>query len=313
MTRLQKKCLVGSAFFHGLMVVVFLATAAFRSRTTTTITEAQVLTLVPTKILDRLESGGQSAPAIVNPLPSPPAARPAPPSPQPQPAPPAPTRIQPPPAPPAPPRPQLQPSRSTPPKPAATTTARQPADTKPAPVNPIPRPGATRRGITVDLSQITPSTRGPSRSADAAAQERAAAQAANAKRIQQEVAAAFASLDSSVHSKDNSVAVATLPGEGGGEAFASYDTAVKSAYYNAWSPELSARKTAVSDVKIVVSRNGSITSSEFVSKSGDPLLDRSVQRALDAVKQLPPFPPGATDLERTFIIRFNPETLPSAG
>ena len=165
----------------------------------------------------------------------------------------------------------------------------------------------------MDLSQVTPSTRGPSRSADSAAQERAAAQAANAKRIQQEVAAAFASLDSSVHSKDTSVAVATLPGEGGGEAFASYDTAVKSAYYNAWRPELTARKTAVSDVKIVVSRNGSITSSEFVSKSGDPLLDRSVQRALDAVKQLPPFPPGATDLERTFIIRFNPETLPSAG
>jgi len=48
MTRLQKKCLVGSACFHGLTVAVFLATAAFRSEPA--ITEGRVLTLIPTRM-----------------------------------------------------------------------------------------------------------------------------------------------------------------------------------------------------------------------------------------------------------------------
>jgi TonB family protein len=171
----------------------------------------------------------------------------------------------------------------------------------------------------VDLSDSALSTRTPSRNSDSAAQARAAEQAlaaeqaANNKRMQQEIAGTFAALDSSIHSKDSSVKMATLPGEGGGEAFVSYDNVVFNAYYNAWRPEVATRRLPVAVVKIVVSRNGSITSSEFVTKSGDPMLDRSVQRALDAVKDLPPFPPNATAAERSFIITFDPKALQSAG
>ena len=56
MTRLQTKCLIGSALFHGLTVVVFLATAAFRSAPT--VTGDQVLNLIPAKILDDPGFGG---------------------------------------------------------------------------------------------------------------------------------------------------------------------------------------------------------------------------------------------------------------
>jgi len=69
------------------------------------------------------------------------------------------------------------------------------------------------------------------------------------------------------------------------------------------------------DVKIVVARNGDVLSSDIVSKSGDPAVDQSVQRALDQVERekLPPFPPKAEDTQRTFVIRFNFEAKQSAG
>ena len=120
-------------------------------------------------------------------------------------------------------------------------------------------------------------------------------------------------LESNIHGSETTDNVAALPGDGGGEAFVNYGTAICNVYYNAWRPEEPAHKLTPPAVKIVVSRNGHVTSAEFVAKSGDPLLDQSVQRALDAVKELPPFPPGSTDTERSFIIRFNPEAKQSAG
>jgi hypothetical protein len=170
---------------------------------------------------------------------------------------------------------------------------------------------------------VTPSSRSSSSAAESSSQTRAAAQAAaqaaaraDAAKRAQEVADAFAALDSSVRGRQTPVSVATLPGEGGGDAFVNYRTAVFNAYYQAWkTPDTAAHRLAVADVKIVVARNGDIISSEFVSKSGDTAVDQSVQRALDQVERqkLPPFPPKAEDTERTFIIRFNLEAKESAG
>jgi TonB family protein len=68
-------------------------------------------------------------------------------------------------------------------------------------------------------------------------------------------------------------------------------------------------------VEIVVARNGDIVSSKIVSRSGDSSVDQSVQRALDTVERqkLPPFPTGAADTQRTFLIRFNLEAKQSNG
>jgi len=310
MTRLQTRCLVGSAFFHGLIVVVLLATAAFRSAPV--ITDAQVMNFISPKILDLAVSGGQPVPKVGRPQPSPPAIQPASPELPPHPAPPAPPKPQTQSTPPIPPKPQPQPAPASQPKTTTTTTARQP-ETTPTPPKTAVKPTPAKRGIIVDFTPPSPSSRTASRNTDSSAAARAATQAANSKRIQQAIADAFGSLDSSVRGTASPVSVVPIPGEGGGEAFISYDTAVKSAYYNAWRPEVTSHRLAVADVRIVVSRNGEITSSELVRKSGDPLLDRSVQRALDAVKQLPPFPPNATDTERSYLIRFDPETKQSAG
>jgi outer membrane biosynthesis protein TonB len=296
MTHLQKKCLVGSVCLHGLAVAVVLGTAAFRSAPV--ITEEQVLTLIPATVLDRPGVGGEPPPIAVKPQPS----QPSRPQPQPSQA--------------TPPKPPSQPAPAATPKTVVTTPPRQP-DTKSAPSRTTAAPAPARRsGIKVDLTQTAPASRGPSSNNDSASQARTAAQEATNKLIQQEVAEAFAALGSSVQSKASPVSVAALPGEGGGEAFVNYRTAVFNAYYQAWkTPEGTTRKLAVADVRIVVGRDGTILSSEFVSKSGDAVVDQSVQRALDQVERqkLPPFPAGAVDTQRPFIIRFNLEARQSAG
>jgi outer membrane biosynthesis protein TonB len=112
------------------------------------------------------------------------------------------------------------------------------------------------------------------------------------------------------------VTVATLQGEGGGEAFVNYRTAIFNAYFHAWkTPETAAHNKAVANVKIVVARNGDVLSSDIVTKSGDADVDKSVQRALDQVERekLPPFPSSSQDTVRTFILRFDLEAKQSAG
>ncbi len=285
MTRLQKKCLVASASLHGLTAVAFLATAAFRSEPA--ITTEQVLTFLPANILDRAGVGGQPVPASVKPQPSPPATRAAPPV-------------------------TPQPRLAEPPRPAARTAPKPPPRSAPA-EKAAPELAPGRRAIKVDLTQVAHSNKPPPKTTESSAQAQAAAQEASRKRSQ-EMSNIFAELNSTIHSKEPSDKVLALPGENGGEAFVNYRTAVFNAYYQAWkTPEETARKLAVADVKIVVLRDGTVASSEFVNKSGDAAVDRSVQRALDAVKQLPPFPTNAPDAERSFIIRFNLETKQDAG
>ena len=57
--------------------------------------------------------------------------------------------------------------------------------------------------------------------------------------------------------------------------------------------------------RIVVHRTGRIISASISERSGLSPLDKSVQRALDGVKSLPPFPESTRDQERTFVIEFS--------
>src|SRR5207244_1671728 len=101
---------------------------------------------------------------------------------------------------------------------------------------------------------------------------------------------------------------------GGGAAFADYRTIVYSAYYNAWiAPEELIDDEAVTEVRVVIARDGSIISADITGKSGKAVLDRSVERALRAVRQLPAFPEAAKDSQRTFKIRFNLKAKQSSG
>ena len=94
----------------------------------------------------------------------------------------------------------------------------------------------------------------------------------------------------------------------GGEPYADYGQVVKSYYDQAWiDPEDVSEDAATVKVKVVIGRDGSVNSDSIMKRSGVPALDKSVQNALDRVRLrgLPPFPEGAKESQRTYIINFN--------
>jgi TonB family protein len=135
-----------------------------------------------------------------------------------------------------------------------------------------------------------------------------------ARRLRQHVANSLATLATSVKSSGAKGTVVDMPGQGGGEAFAGYETVIYNYYFHAWiTPDSIADKLAAAEVKIVVARDGTIISAEIINKSGEPALDKSVERALRAVPKLPPFPASAHDEQRIFKIRFNLEAKEGSG
>jgi len=92
---------------------------------------------------------------------------------------------------------------------------------------------------------------------------------------------------------------------GGGEAYANYDQVVKSVYQHAWVLPDTDVEEAIVKVRVTISRDGRVTSSEVVRRSGNSIVDTSIQRTLDRVTFVAPFPEGSKDKERTFPISFS--------
>jgi TonB family protein len=304
MTQLQKKCFVASSGVHGLLLVILVAAAVFHSETA--VTEEQVLTIISPRLLDRAGSGGE-APAAVTPqmVTPPPAAPPA-----------AAPPIRPIPVEPAPqPRPIVQakaelPSETKPKvekvtqeKPVAPEKIPTSAKTAPTKTHEIV-PDLTR---TTHIASSTTSSTKPSNSATSSAHSSTNAHP-------DEFAKALSELDTKIRGSAAQSTVVTVPGEGGGEAFTGYEAYIQSTYTHAWkSPDGATQNFPTADVKIVVGRDGTIFSAELTGSSGDAATDRSVQRTLNSVTKLRPFPEGAQDAQRTFHIRFNLDVKQSNG
>lgn len=92
----------------------------------------------------------------------------------------------------------------------------------------------------------------------------------------------------------------------GGLAYADYAQFVKQIYDDAWvvMPDLAAEDGAVV-VKVTIARDGTVVRAIMATKSGQRSLDLSVQRALDSVTKIRPFPESTKDDQQTFKIEFN--------
>jgi TonB family protein len=70
-------------------------------------------------------------------------------------------------------------------------------------------------------------------------------------------------------------------------------------------PDTAANDEANVKVSVTIARDGQVIEAHIVERSGDFSLDASVQRTLDRVRDIAPFPDDAKDQERTYIINFN--------
>jgi len=141
----------------------------------------------------------------------------------------------------------------------------------------------------------------PKVSPDTSAAEAAREAAKEAKRRRDAIIKATQAI------KENASSATTVEMPGTGSvSYANYASVVKSIYEQAWTPpDDTASDDAITKVSVTISRDGAVITSRILNPSGDTRVDGSVQRTLDRVNFVAPFPDGAREKERTFIINFN--------
>jgi protein TonB len=208
--------------------------------------------------------------------------------------------------------PHVEPPHPTPPVPRAEVKPKPEVKNieKPKPIKPPneqpketvkPRPDPTPKPDKTALLELKPVTR-PSIDKKAEAQAKAAREAAAAR---QKAAKEIASAAQQLKSGFSQGTKVDISGPGG-ETYADYAQFVKSVYEDAWivTDELMDDDSTVK-VSVTIAKSGHVVSAHVERHSSNSVLDKSVQRALDKVRFVAPFPPGATDEQRTFLINFN--------
>jgi len=287
MNRLQKKCLIATTGFHLLLILVLVFGSAFFVNHAKP-DPSPVLDVIPAKLVDDAFSSGVKNAAA--PVPAPP----QPPQPIQQPQPPEPVQPTPPPQP----QPKPEPVKEKEPTPDPVKQQKLlPDDLKPVETT----QKSKEHKIEVNKTMVTrnrPKTVDTSE-ADAARE---------AKRQRDARSKAFQNVQNAVRSINKNASSATtvdMPGSGS-VSYANYTSVVKSIYDAAWTPPGDAAgDTANVKVSVTIARDGTVVSSRIKDRSGDTELDASVQRALDRVTFIAPFPDGANEKERTFVINFN--------
>jgi len=278
MNRLQKKCLVATAGFHLLLLLAVVFGAAFFTQRTHP-DETELLTVIPSKLIEAAFNSGVKDAQVPAPKPLQP--------------------IQPP-----------QPKPVVTPPPAPTLVEKVKDFFKPAPAKPVPddvKPVETPdkpakpspKKIEVNLKPVSRNTAKATPDTSEADANREAANEAKKR------AAAIAKALASINKNASSATTIEMPGASS-VSYANYASAIKSIYEQAWTPpQETASDDANTKVSITIRNDGTVITSRIVNPSGDAQVDASVQRALDRVALVPAFPDGAKEKERTFKINFN--------
>jgi len=272
MNRLQKKCVIATAGIHLLLLLILVFGSAFFSPRPKP-DDTQLLDVIPANLIDAaFSSGVRNA------------------------TPPAPAPVVVPPSQPAPPTPAVQPA-PTPPAPKAVVT---PPPTiserlenffKPEPAKPTPTPAETQpHKIQINTQLVT----------------RAAPKNSPAADNPQQTARAINNAIRNLKKNLSPGTTIDMPGDST-VAYANYASVVKSIYDQAWTLPDSIAGDENITVKVTITSDGTVISSRIIEQSGDAPVDASVQRALDRVSFIAPFPEGSSDKQRTYTINFNPQ------
>ena len=228
--------------------------------------KVQVIDLIPSEIVDQIM---------------------APPAPVAPPTPPTPAPTKPTPPKPTPPEPKPKPPDPTPPKP------------KPKPVEvvkPKPKPKPVKPKINVNLKSTL-------RQPDT---QKVKAQQAAAERARQAEAKRQAALKQSLNKLDSKLSGRTSVNVPQGRyAAANYESLIRRKYVDATIHPGTISGDPVVKVQLVIARNGNVISARIIGVSGLASWDRAVQKALDRVKRIAPFPAGMSGAKKTFNLNFN--------
>ena len=281
MDRLQKKCLIATAGTHLLLILILIVGPGF-FKSTPKVDDMPVLLVIPPLTDGKMNSG---QPTPTQPPPSP---KPLPPQPKPEVTPPPPKPI----PTPDPPKPEV--------KPVEPDQPDQPDKPSPEAIVPVkPKVKHPPHKIEVDISHPVKRVIKNTDNTDAEAD------AKEAKRERDAARKAFTSAMKNIEKNSSTATEVTMPGTSS-VSYANFAQAVKSIYDRAWTaPDDAANEDANTIVKVTIASDGSVVSSRIVTPSGDAKVDASVQRALDNVTFIGPFPDGATEKTRTFTINFN--------
>jgi len=281
MNRLQKKCVIGTVGIHLLLFTILIVGPAFFNSEPKT-DNTQILDVIPANLVDAaVNSGVQNArPPAPAPMTAPqPPQQPLPPMP------PLPQRIVQPPAPAPEPTPTFADrlaeffrSHPTPPTPDVTPDTR--------PVQKPAKPHQENIQVSTQLVKRTTPKNSPH---------------TDNSQNQREINNTLRSLSHSL----SSATTVDVPGNSSA-AYANYGDVVVGVYHSAWTPPDGMASDNVTVIfKVTIARDGTVISAHIVTPSGDPNVDAAVQRMLDRVTFIAPFPEDSDDKQRTYPIEFN--------
>lgn len=287
MNRLHQKCILASTGVHALLALILLFCPAFLSPKSK-LSEVTPITFYPYLLIDQ---------PFANPGGSP-GSRPPAPAPTPTPAPPAPV-VKPAPA------PQPQPVRETVREVAPPKTSTESLEVTKEP---------TKKKLEISLTPVVrkPNTKPSTKPASDETSEVDAQERQQAARRQQQI---LGQLDRTLGNIRSGTGSATRIEDGfvsgdSGPSYASYAAWVWSFYESAWvRPEDATIEDATVEVNVTIASDGTVIAKRITRRSGDHAVDASVQSVLDRVTTVKrPFPEGAKDKQRSYIIPFNMKT-----
>ena len=173
-----------------------------------------------------------------------------------------------------------------------TTTKTKPTPPKPKPVK-ITKP---KPQIKVNLK---PTIRRPDSSKVKAQQEAAErARKANAKRQE--------TLNNSINRLSSNLSGSTAVNAPLGRlAAANYESLIRKKYMDATFHPGAINRDPVVKVRLVIARSGNVLSAQIINNSGVTSWDRAVQKSLDRVKHIAPYPKSISGSKKTFTLNFN--------
>ena len=275
MNRLQKKCLIATAGSHLLLLLVLLVGPGFFTSKPRP-DDVPLLDVIPATLIDAVFSSGVKN--VQPPAPAPPV-------------------VTPPPAVPPPPKPEPPKPVEKPVEPVKPPEKLSPEELRPVDNPPKPKLHEIKPDLTNKVVRKVPLVSPDNTEAENAAKEQ--------KRLRAERARAVALAAQVIKAHSSSSTEIEMPGNSTA-SYANYASAVKSKYEAAWMPpDDTSSDDANVKVSVTIGRDGTVISSRILDRSGDSKVDASIQRTLDRVTFVAPFPDGAKETERTFIINFN--------